>query len=603
MPPDLRGIPGAGGGRPGRRSASRGRQFRPPILGDPRRSGFREPRRWYGRRPRAPKVWTPNRSPRQIPWSSVAIAVGFVLLGAFIWSRFWDFTRVHVAIAGITDGDEITLEEAESLDIRVDIADLDLEEGATPTLFFNGAKLDDDSYEMDETGIRYQPPALAEGDYSVALSIGRPILSSATFTWEFTVDDTPPEINVTSPTPPAAICEPVTVTGSVEPDLASVQLDGQDLEVDDDGRFKISFDQPPTEPLFLTAEDQAGNMITREIVVPVSYPSTQAIHVTAAAWGYEPLREHVIELIDAGKVNAVELDLKDEAGIVGYDTDVELAHTIGAVKPEYQLEDAVELFHSKGVRVIGRIVAFRDGPLARWAEQNGKMNYVVLDADGRSLSKYGGFTNVANPDVRQYNIDIALEAVDRGVDEILWDYVRRPEGALAAMNFPGMQIATGDSEAQAVNNTVVGFLAEAAKPLRERCVYQGASLFGVAARNPNAIGQPVAAIARHVDYIAPMLYPSHWVRGEYRVDHPNAQPYDIVHASLADFQDKAAGSGVAFNLWVQDFSIGVHYGPEEVAAQIQAARDLGVDSWLLWNATVKYTADAITPEMVHLPEK
>jgi hypothetical protein len=206
--------------------------------------------------------------------------------------------------------------------------------------------------------------------------------------------------------------------------------------------------------------------------------------------------------------------------------------------------------------------------------------------------------------VRQYNIDLAMEAVERGVDEILWDYVRRPEGDIAGMVFPGMQQdEAGDdlSEKQAVNDAVVSFLAEAGDPLREACVYQGASLFGVAARNPDAIGQPVPAIARHVDYIAPMLYPSHWVRGEYRVDHPNAQPYEIIAKSLADFQTKAAGSGVAFNLWVQDFSIGIPYGPAEVRAQIDAARDLGVDNWLLWNATVRYTPEAITPDMVDLP--
>lgn len=528
----------------------------------------------------------------------MALVAGFALLGAFVWSRFWDFTRVRVEIDGIADGAEITLAEAAELDIRIDIADLKLEEGIRPTLFFNGAEVEPDSYELTAEGIRYQPPALAEGDYSLAMSVGRPILADASFTWNFIVDDTPPEFDFVSPTPPAAICEPVTVTGSVEPGLASVTIDGEDLEVDEEGRFELHFDQPPTAPLFITAEDKAGNVATRELIIPVDYPSSQSMHVTAAAWGYEPLRNHILEMVDAGKVSAVQLDIKDEGGIVGYDTDVELAHTIGAVRQEFVLEEVVDLLHSKGVRVIGRVVAFRDGPLARWAEENNKMSWVVLNEEGGPLSKYGGFTNVANPEVRQYNIDLALEAVDRGVDEILWDYVRRPEGDLAKMNFPGMQIAEGDSEAKAVNNTVVGFLAEAAEPLRERCVYQGASLFGVAALSPNAIGQPVAAIARHVDYIAPMLYPSHWVRGMYRVEHPNAQPYDIVYASLADFQAKAAGSGVAFNLWVQDFSIGIHYGPEEVRAQIEAARDLGVDSWLLWNATVRYTAEAITPDLV-----
>ena len=116
-------------------------------------------------------------------------------------------------------------------------------------------------------------------------------------------------------------------------------------------------------------------------------------------------------MVDAGKVSAVQLDIKDEGGIVGYDTDVDLAHEIGAVRQEYEMEPVVELLHQKGVRVIGRIVAFRDGPLARWASENDRMDMVIQDNDGGVLSKYGGFTNVANPDVRQYNIDLAMDCL------------------------------------------------------------------------------------------------------------------------------------------------------------------------------------------------
>lgn len=608
MPTDLRRIPGAGGGR--RRGRTRApsrppRQYDPPLLGDPRRSGrLTPPPGRFGRRPKAPKAWTPRGPRRSIPWSSLFIALGFVLLGAFIWSQFWSATRVDVAITGVEDGAHLTLDEARGLDIRIDVAQLDIEAGLVPTLFFDRLPVPTDTYEVSEEGVRWTPPPLEEGVHELSMSVGRPLLDDAEFTWRFAVDGTPPLIEVASPQPAVPICTPVTVTGRAETGLASFTVDGEDLDVDEGGRFELAFDNAPTGPVVIEAEDLAGNRAAAEVVVPVEYPSSQSMHVTAAAWGYAPLRKHIIEMVDAGKVSAVQLDIKDEGGVVGYDSDVELAHEIGAVRQEYVLEDAIELLKGKGMRIIGRIVAFRDGPLARWAVENGRMDYVIQDPDGKLLSKYGGFTNVANADVRQYNIDLAMEAVARGVDEILWDYVRRPEGDIAGMVFPGMQQEVpGDdlSEKQAVNDSVVSFLAEAGDPLREACVYQGASLFGVAARNPDAIGQPVPAIARHVDYIAPMLYPSHWVRGEYRVDHPNAQPYEIITKSLSDFQTKAAGSGVAFNLWVQDFSIGIPYGPAEVRAQIDAARALGVDSWLLWNATVRYTPEAITPEIVDLP--
>ncbi len=605
-PNHLRGIPGAGSsGRSGRRSSpTGGPQFRPPLIGDPRRGRRPEPRRAFRRRSSGPKAWSPRRQPRSIPWSTLLIALGFAVLGFFVWQKFWDATRVDVDISGLEDQAQLTLAEAADLHVEIDIEQLDLEAGVTPTLFFDGIELDDETHEVSETGITWDPEPLEEGVHVLAMSIGRPLLDDAKFTWTFAVDATPPFIDVVSPQPAAPICTPVSVTGHIETGLASFQIDGEDAEVDENGAFTLEFDQAPLGPVLLTAEDQAGNKAAAEIVIPVEYPSTQGIHVTAAAWGYDPLRDHVLALVDAGKVSAVELDIKDEGGIVGYDTDVDLAHEIGAVRQEYVLRDAIDLLHAKGVRVIGRIVAFRDGPLAAWAEANGRMSYVIQDNDGAALSKYGGFTNVANADVRKYNIDLAEEAIDRGVDEILWDYVRRPEGDIEGMVFPGMQVADPSPEAEkaAVNDNVVSFLAESGRLVRDRCVYQGASLFGIAARNPDAIGQPVPGIARNVDYIAPMLYPSHWVRGEYRVDHPNAQPYDIVEKSLSDFQRKAAGSGVAFNLWVQDFSIGVPYGPEEVRAQIQAASDLGVDNWLLWNATVRYTADAITPEMVHRPD-
>ncbi|HEU5085374.1 MAG TPA: putative glycoside hydrolase [Acidimicrobiales bacterium] len=606
MPTDLRSIPGAGGGRRrGRSGSSRGRprrQYEPPLLTDPRRTGrLRAPKARFGRAPKAPKVWTPRTQRRSIPWSSIAIALGFVALGAFIAREFWAATRVQVAITGIEDGAQLTLEEASGLDVRIDVPDLDLETGITPTLFFDGFPAAEETYEVSEAGVRWTPPALEEGVHELSMSVGRPMLSDAEFSWRFLVDGTPPSIDVQSPQPAAPICSPVTVTGRAETGLASLTVDGEDLEVDEDGTFSLSWDRPPTGPVLIRARDVAGNRAAAEIVVPVAYPSTQGVHVSAAAWGYAPLREHVLDMVDAGKVSAIQLDIKDEGGIVGYDSDVDLAEEIGAVRPEYDLEEAVEFLHDKGVRVVGRIVAFRDAPLARWASENDRMDWVIQDNDGKVLSKYGGFTNVANADVREYNIDLAVEAVERGVDEILWDYVRRPEGDLGEMVLPGLQVPEGKTEAEAVNDAVVAFLAEAGEPLREECVYQGASLFGVAARNPDAIGQPVPAIARHVDYIAPMLYPSHWVRGEYRVDHPNAQPYDIVSKSLADFQKKAAGSGVAFNLWVQDFSIGIPYGPAEVRAQIDAARDLGIDNWLLWNATVRYTPEAITPDIVDLP--
>ena len=78
-------------------------------------------------------------------------------------------------------------------------------------------------------------------------------------------------------------------------------------------------------------------------------------------------------------------------------------------------------------------------------------------------------------------------------------------------------------------------------------------------------------MARNVDYVAPMLYPSHWGPGEYDVSDPNGSPYEIVRRSTADFVRQVRGTGARVMPWLQDFSLGRDYGPEEVRAQIRGA--------------------------------
>lgn len=65
--------------------------------------------------------------------------------------------------------------------------------------------------------------------------------------------------------------------------------------------------------------------------------------------------------------------------------------------------------------------------------------------------------------------------------------------------------------------------------------------------------------------------------------------------SLADFQRLVEGSDTQIIPWLQDFSLGVTYGQKQVSAQIRAAKDVGIDSFLLWNAEASYTRAAMRP--------
>src|SRR5262249_56937529 len=119
-----------------------------------------------------------------------------------------------------------------------------------------------------------------------------------------------------------------------------------------------------------------------------------------------------------------------------------------------------------------------------------------------------------NPAVRAYNIDIAVAAARAGVDDILYDYVRRPDGPRSSMRFPGLH---GPPSA-----AVVGFLRETRLALGPYKTMLGASGYGIAATRPAQVAQDVPEMARQVGYIAPPGYPSHWGPGQRNVAGPSA---------------------------------------------------------------------------------
>ena len=584
MASSLRDIPGANR----RTSVFRRRRgavpsrSAPPILFDPRASLYDrgKPGRGMGRRPAI-------RNRRSVAPVDALLAIGVIGIVGFLGWQLWSATRVDVDVTGIEDNGAVTFERSQALDVRIDVKPRGRLENTTLTL--DG---EDMSAVADQTATGFvwkTDKPLTAGMHHLSLTVPRPIFPASKFTWDFVVDAVPPRINVPSTLlEPRGIDDPVTVDGTVDTD-ATLTANGDEVDVDGDGRFSVSYERAPAGPISLVATDKAGQTTIKEVFVPIKRPVTHGVHMSAISWSQKELRDEVLRLADAGTINSVELDIKDETGEVGWNTSVPLAKRIGAVRRYFDLGDAVKQLKARKIRVIGRVVAFRDPILANAAWADGNKDWVVQDDKGNPLSAYGGFTNFMNADVRKYNIDLAMEAVDLGVDEILWDYVRRPEGDLASMTIPGL--GPNDS----VMQKVASFLIEAHKQVRTGGALQGASVFGIAADRPETIGQSVPMIAKAVDYISPMVYPSLWIRGEYRVPDPVHMPYAIVTRALDDFQRKSKGTGVTIVPWLQDFSLGANYGPDQVRAQIDAAYGLGIKSFLLWSPRVRYHAGRIDP--------
>jgi hypothetical protein len=436
----------------------------------------------------------------------------------------------------------------------------------------------------------FVPRTLGEGEHRLTIRQRGGFLGASTSrNFRFVVDRTAPRVTFAH-RPQAHAWEPLILAGSAG-DAAKLSVNGNAVAISS-GRFSTRISAPLPHWLEVVARDRAGNV--RRTTVPVAIvprlPArpVRAVHVTFAAWADPTLHAGVMRLIAEHRINAVELDLKDESGIVGFGAHVPLARRIGATRDIVDLARAVRQLHARGVRVVGRLVCFRDPLLAAAAWKRGAKSEVIQTPDGQPYSGYGGFTNFANPVVRRYNIDVAVAAARLGVDDVLYDYVRRPDGPRSSMAFPGLRVTPEQS--------IASFLRETRIALRPYRTFLGASVFGVAADRPHEVAQLIPSMARQLDYVAPMVYPSHWGPGEYDVASPNSQPYDIVQRSLRAFEKDVRGTGARVVPWLQDFSLGVSYGPAEVRAQIQAAKADGIREFLLWDPAVTYTAGALTPD-------
>lgn len=307
----------------------------------------------------------------------------------------------------------------------------------------------------------------------------------------------------------------------------------------------------------------------------------RGVHVPAAAWAVPSYRHSILMGIRTGLITAVQLDLKDTSGAIGHRTDVRLAHGIGAALGSYDLRRAVKQIHRAGARVIGRIATFRDPILAGAAIARGQTRRLVHASHGRTLRRA---TNGANPVVRRYNIDLAVEAAGLGVDDILYDHVRLPRASGARLRLPGLQ--------GSARGALTSFVARTRSLLREHGTRIGVTVPAPAGRSGRA-DRSIVDLAGAADFLAPMLYPSSWERGDHGVDRPERNPYRIVRRSLASLIRSTEGTGVHLVPWLQDFSVDVRYTAARVRAQIRAVSDSGVRGWLLWNPNGSYTGEAL----------
>lgn len=326
----------------------------------------------------------------------------------------------------------------------------------------------------------------------------------------------------------------------------------------------------------------------------------RGVYVSSYSFMSDAFQKKLDDMIDTTSVNAIVVDIKDAPGTILFDIGMGDSPCIDPILSKEDLEAKLDYYQQKGIYTIARIAVFRD---ACFVKQHPEL--AAQNTSGSPWRDKGGnyWLSPHEMKTKEYIRDMARAVYERGFDEVQFDYIRYPsDGNMSTLAYEYVDtVPASSTPAIKRRMTIKSFFEYMRKELEG--IPLSADVFGMVLTNTDdlTIGQHLEDIVPYVDAISGMIYPSHFPKQWNDIANTHTNPYQTVYDSSQMGLNRMTvtlGSSTAKNIsrpWLQDFSIyGVVYNAPEVKAQIKALEDLGIDSFLLWNASNRYTAGVMT---------
>jgi len=292
-----------------------------------------------------------------------------------------------------------------------------------------------------------------------------------------------------------------------------------------------------------------------------------------------------MKLIKETEANAIVVDVKNEYGSTSFWTDFKQANSYGAQKQRTNRDiyKFIQKMKENNIYTIARIVTFKDE-----LQASHNPDYALKrDSNGSIWRNHDNMAWVDPYDSRShdYTISIAEEAAKVGFDEINFDYIRFPAKS-------GLRFSKENTQENRVK-AIETFLDTAQSRLQKYGVFISVDTYGNilwSKKDDNNIGQMIESLAAHADYLAPMLYPSGFAAGSFKVKYPADHPHTVIYRSLNNIKDRIDLNRV--RPWLQYFkdykSKRRPYGKFEVQEQIRATKQLNANGWMMWSPSSRY---------------
>lgn len=304
--------------------------------------------------------------------------------------------------------------------------------------------------------------------------------------------------------------------------------------------------------------------------------------------------ERVLAIAKASEINALVIDIKDDSGNVTWESELEVVKNVASDDNKLfnDYKSLLDYLDKNEIYKIARIVAFKDPLFAKEKPESA----IQLKAGGVYKDRAGeSWVNPFSQYVWDYILAVSKEAAVRGFDEIQYDYVRFPDNAYyynKITEFPERNDRKKDEG-------IEDFLEFARKELKPYKVHVAADVFGIVTNSwddtPDDIGQTWRKVANQVEYICPMIYPSHYGPGFYGYDVPDREPYGVSRLAVMEAIERNAAQKdpAIIRPWFQGFSAPwvkgyMEYDAKAISDQMVAASELGVEEYIIWSGSNNY---------------
>ena len=329
------------------------------------------------------------------------------------------------------------------------------------------------------------------------------------------------------------------------------------------------------------------------------HKTPEKVKAVYLAAGYMSKLDEVIRMANETEVNAVVIDIKDDNGYLTFSTDNPELQNMLKAKPAIQdIEEVMNKLYQNNIYPIARIVTFKDSVVEKTHPER-----MIQTKDGQvyATSKGEKWLDPYNKENWAYILEVCKEAISLGFKEIQFDYIRFHESMKDEVcDFP--------EEITRVE-IITAFVDYMYEILHDEGIVVSADVFGTIITSKidaEIVGQDYKELVKRLDYICPMIYPSHYAAGSFGIAYPDLDPYGIILGALQYSNSvlkeiPRSERRAEVRPWLQDFTATwvkpyQVYGGEQVRQQIDATYDALIDEWILWNAAAKYSEDGLKKE-------